>query len=110
LGDGIVVTFVWQTAVSTCRTTFSGSMVGGSLIHELNNLDAGVDDIDAVLFSHRHADHMGWLATDTASGPKLTFGSAEHVLHRISPITCSVAWCPLAALATSPVSIQIQLI
>jgi metal-dependent hydrolase (beta-lactamase superfamily II) len=85
-------------------------MVGGSLIHELNNLDAGVDDIDAVLFSHRHADHMGWLATDTASGPKLTFGSAEHVLHRISPITCSVAWCQLAALATSPVSIQIQLI
>jgi glyoxylase-like metal-dependent hydrolase (beta-lactamase superfamily II) len=53
-------------------------MVGGSLMGELNKLDIGVDDIDAVLFSHLHADHMGWLTTDTASGPQLTFGRAEH--------------------------------
>ena len=55
-----------------------GSMVGGSLIGELNKLDIDVDDIDAVLLSHLHADHVGWLTTDTASGPKLTFGQAEH--------------------------------
>jgi glyoxylase-like metal-dependent hydrolase (beta-lactamase superfamily II) len=55
-----------------------GSMIGGSLISELNKLAIDVDDIDAVLLSHLHADHVGWLITDTASGPELTFGRAAH--------------------------------
>ena len=39
------MTFVRQTAVSACRTY---------------KLDTGVDDIDAELLSHLHADHLGW--------------------------------------------------
>ena len=55
-----------------------GSMIGGKLMGELNKLNIAADDIDAVLLSHLHLDHVGWLTTDTASGPRLTFGLAEH--------------------------------
>jgi glyoxylase-like metal-dependent hydrolase (beta-lactamase superfamily II) len=32
------------------------------------------------VFSHLHADHVGWLVTETSGGPRLTFPRAEHRL------------------------------
>jgi glyoxylase-like metal-dependent hydrolase (beta-lactamase superfamily II) len=47
----------------------------------LARLGLGPADIDmVVVFSHLHADHIGWLATETPSGPRLTFPGAEHHL------------------------------
>lgn len=57
-----------------------GRISGGLLLSNLARLGLGPEDIDLVVFSHLHADHVGWLATDTAGGPRLTFPRAEHRL------------------------------
>jgi glyoxylase-like metal-dependent hydrolase (beta-lactamase superfamily II) len=55
-----------------------GRIVGGALIDNLARCGVGRDDIDMVVFSHLHADHIGWLTTITPDGPELTFRRAEH--------------------------------
>jgi len=57
-----------------------GRITGGLLLSNLARLGLGPADIDLVVFSHLHADHVGWLATDTPGGPRLTFPRAEHRL------------------------------
>jgi glyoxylase-like metal-dependent hydrolase (beta-lactamase superfamily II) len=57
-----------------------GKITGGHLLGNLARLGLGPEDIDMVVFSHLHADHIGWLATETPSGPRLTFPRAEHRL------------------------------
>ena len=57
-----------------------GKISGGQLLGNLAGRGLGPADIDMVVFSHLHADHIGWLATETASGPRLTFPRAEHRL------------------------------
>ncbi len=55
-----------------------GGMSGGSLIESLASCGLTPGDIDTVLISHLHMDHVGWFATDTAAGVELTFGNAEY--------------------------------
>jgi glyoxylase-like metal-dependent hydrolase (beta-lactamase superfamily II) len=57
-----------------------GRITGGLLLSNLARLGLGPEDIDMVVFSHLHADHVGWLATDMPRGPALTFPRAEHLL------------------------------
>lgn len=57
-----------------------GRITGGLLLDNLARLGVGPADIDMVVFSHLHADHVGWLAIDTPDGPRLTFPRAEHCL------------------------------
>ena len=57
-----------------------GRITGGLLLNNLARLGIGPGDIDMVVFSHLHADHVGWLVTDTPDGPQLTFPRAEHRL------------------------------
>ncbi len=51
---------------------------GGRLLASLAALGLEPDDIDAVLYSHLHVDHVGW----TAPGDGLTFPRARHVMAR----------------------------
>jgi glyoxylase-like metal-dependent hydrolase (beta-lactamase superfamily II) len=39
---------------------------GGALLDSLRELDVAPDDIDTVVVSHLHGDHMGWLERDGA--------------------------------------------
>ncbi len=63
-----------------------GQMVGGSLVANLQRLGVRPEEIDAVLFSHLHRDHTGWLIdpasmsdADTSSVAP-TFPNATHYL------------------------------
>lgn len=51
---------------------------GGRLLASLADVGLGPGDIDAVLYSHIHTDHVGWTADARAEGP--TFARARHVM------------------------------
>jgi glyoxylase-like metal-dependent hydrolase (beta-lactamase superfamily II) len=53
---------------------------GGRLLASLAALGLGPSDVDVVVYSHLHADHVGW-TTDRSSGA-LTFERARHVMAR----------------------------
>jgi glyoxylase-like metal-dependent hydrolase (beta-lactamase superfamily II) len=52
---------------------------GGRLLASLHAIGLRPDDIDLVVYSHLHADHVGW-TTDRVRGNSLTFDRARHVL------------------------------
>ncbi|WP_405878409.1 MBL fold metallo-hydrolase [Streptomyces sp. NBC_01136] len=61
---------------------------GGALLHNLAEEGLTADDIDTVVYTHLHLDHVGWTsdvaplpnapATDSPTG--LTFGRARHLM------------------------------
>ncbi len=51
-----------------------------SLLDELAAVDAGVDDIDLVLFTHLHADHVGWNLITDADGVRPRFRNARYLV------------------------------
>ena len=66
------------------------SFRGGELLQSLAAEGLGPDDIDAVVFTHLHHDHVGW-TTDVAPAPNapagrqvsgLTFARARHLADR----------------------------
>ena len=54
---------------------------GGRLVASLAGAGLTPDDIDVVLYSHMHSDHVGWTADQHEA--TLTFGRARHVMHRM---------------------------
>jgi glyoxylase-like metal-dependent hydrolase (beta-lactamase superfamily II) len=63
-------------------TGHPGRMTGGDLLKNLARLGVQPKDVDLVLFTHLHADHVGWLTTETPAGVSLTFPRAEYFLAR----------------------------
>jgi glyoxylase-like metal-dependent hydrolase (beta-lactamase superfamily II) len=59
-----------------------GRVVGGALLDNLRLLGVEPGDVDAVLFSHLHRDHTGWIVDPTSSGGEgtPTFANAHHYL------------------------------
>ncbi|WP_165965853.1 MBL fold metallo-hydrolase [Pseudonocardia dioxanivorans] len=55
----------------------AGGMRGGELLQNLRSLGIGPEDVDLVLLSHLHADHIGWVADDDG---RPTFARADHCL------------------------------
>jgi glyoxylase-like metal-dependent hydrolase (beta-lactamase superfamily II) len=64
----------------------TSTVEGGALVSNLRRLGISPEDIDAVLFSHLHPDHVGWLVDPSSvvagddSGARPTFPNAEHYL------------------------------
>jgi glyoxylase-like metal-dependent hydrolase (beta-lactamase superfamily II) len=60
---------------------FRGDIIGGELIDNLASVGVSPADVDAIVFSHLHVDHVGWLY---APGDESThvFPNARYVLHR----------------------------
>jgi glyoxylase-like metal-dependent hydrolase (beta-lactamase superfamily II) len=56
----------------------AGRISGGALLDNLAALGVLPRDVDAVLLSHLHLDHVGWLATP--AGADLVFDRAEYFL------------------------------
>lgn len=55
----------------------AGVMAGGQLLDSLAAVGLRPDDIDAVLLSHLHADHVGWI-TPHDDTTRATFPNAEY--------------------------------
>jgi glyoxylase-like metal-dependent hydrolase (beta-lactamase superfamily II) len=83
-GTRILVDLGWGLADTVIPSRAPGGpqgrIAGGQLLGNLARLGLGPGDIDMVVFSHLHADHVGWLVTDTPDGPRLTFPRAGHHL------------------------------
>jgi glyoxylase-like metal-dependent hydrolase (beta-lactamase superfamily II) len=58
-------------------TTRDAYMRGGALLRNLRELGVEPADVDAVLLTHLHADHVGWVGDESGSGVP-TFPNAEH--------------------------------
>ncbi len=56
----------------------------GLLPVELPASGTPLDSVDTVLFTHLHADHIGWNVTDDAAGtPRPTFPNARYLVHEL---------------------------
>lgn len=61
-------------------TTRDASMRGGALLENLRTLGVEPGDVDTVLLTHLHADHVGWIGNEAADGVP-TFPKAEYWLN-----------------------------
>lgn len=59
-------------------TPAGASYRGGGLIGNLAAAGVAPGDVDLVVFTHLHRDHVGW----TSTGGALTFANARHFVHR----------------------------
>ena len=54
----------------------------GHLPESLRELGVAPEDIDVVLPTHLHIDHVGWFTTPTPDGPVPTFPRAKYLIQR----------------------------
>jgi glyoxylase-like metal-dependent hydrolase (beta-lactamase superfamily II) len=57
-----------------------GPIVGGRLLQSLATTGLEPRDIDTVLYSHLHLDHIGWTSRVVNGERELTFSRANHLL------------------------------
>jgi glyoxylase-like metal-dependent hydrolase (beta-lactamase superfamily II) len=55
-----------------------GDMIGGKMLSSLRRVGLTPDDIDLVVYSHLHPDHVGWACDNDSGAP--TFPDALHVV------------------------------
>ena len=60
-------------------TSLHAYMRGGMLLQNLHELGVEPGEIDAVLLTHLHADHVGWIGDESAIGAA-TFPNAEYLV------------------------------
>lgn len=73
-------TFLMDTGIGPrSAPAFAWSGTEGSLPSELAAAGADPGEVELVLISHVHDDHLGWNVTDTAAP---TFPNARYVIHR----------------------------
>jgi glyoxylase-like metal-dependent hydrolase (beta-lactamase superfamily II) len=58
---------------------YKGDLIGGELLKSLASVDVSADEIDAILITHLHNDHVGWLTLQDGSR---TFPNARCVVDR----------------------------
>jgi len=56
--------------------------VGGRLLHSLGTVGLKPSDIDMVIYTHLHHDHVGWTSQLAGDGRSLTFANARHLVRR----------------------------
>lgn len=59
-----------------------GSAEGGRFLQSLAQAGIAQDQVDTVVYTHLHADHVGWSSRHTDDGYRLRFPGARHVMHR----------------------------
>jgi glyoxylase-like metal-dependent hydrolase (beta-lactamase superfamily II) len=59
---------------------FVWSGIRGALDEELRTAGVGVDDVDTVVITHVHDDHLGWNVAEGTSDP--LFPNAQYLVHR----------------------------
>jgi glyoxylase-like metal-dependent hydrolase (beta-lactamase superfamily II) len=59
-----------------------GKAEGGRFLESLAKAGVSPDKIDTVVYTHLHADHVGWTSKQAGDGYRLRFPQARHVMHR----------------------------
>ncbi len=59
-----------------------GGMPMGKLPGELEKAGVAPDQIERVLLTHLHLDHIGWCTVDKAGQPETLFKNARHIVQR----------------------------
>ena len=59
-----------------------GSAEGGQFLKSLAEAGVSPDRVRTVVYTHLHADHVGWSSRQTDDGYLLRFPNARHVMHR----------------------------
>jgi glyoxylase-like metal-dependent hydrolase (beta-lactamase superfamily II) len=54
----------------------------GDLLNSLKAIDVAPEDVDFVLPTHLHADHVGWNTRPTENGPVPTFTNARYLFQK----------------------------
>ena len=62
-----------------------GPFVGGRLLQSLATTGLEPRDIDTVLYTHLHLDHIGWTSRVVHGERELTFSRATHLLPGYGP-------------------------
>ena len=57
-----------------------GTMVGGRLLESLKHAGLQPNNIDILVYTHLHQDHVGWTTRQSTDGPTLTFPRARHLV------------------------------
>ncbi|MET7401026.1 MBL fold metallo-hydrolase [Dactylosporangium sp. NPDC005572] len=55
-----------------------GDLIGGQLLDNLASLGVRPDDVDDIVLTHLHLDHIGWI---TGTDGKVTFPNARYHVH-----------------------------
>lgn len=75
-GRTALIDLAWgPTTVAFGDDDTAGGISGGRLLDNLAKLGVRPTDVDVVLFSHLHGDHVGWALTPEGG---LTFANATH--------------------------------
>jgi glyoxylase-like metal-dependent hydrolase (beta-lactamase superfamily II) len=56
---------------------------GGRLLGELEKAKLGPDDINRVIITHLHLDHVGWNTVDRDGQPEVLFKNARYIIQRL---------------------------
>lgn len=59
-----------------------GRASGGRLLESLASAGVSPEQVDAVVYTHMHADHVGWTSVPAEGGHRLRFPNARYVMHR----------------------------
>jgi glyoxylase-like metal-dependent hydrolase (beta-lactamase superfamily II) len=59
-----------------------GSAVGGKFLESLALAGGSPEKVDTLVFTHMHADHVGWASVGGDGDYRLRFPKAQHVMHR----------------------------
>jgi glyoxylase-like metal-dependent hydrolase (beta-lactamase superfamily II) len=58
------------------------SGLSGQLLKELATVGIRTEDVDTVILTHLHPDHVGWTVMTEAARPRITFPRALYIAHR----------------------------
>jgi glyoxylase-like metal-dependent hydrolase (beta-lactamase superfamily II) len=78
---------------SQCKTILVDTGIGpgpvagsggakGQMLADMQAKGVRPDEVDIVVFTHLHPDHVGWNVTGDGGRPKATFAGAKHMIRR----------------------------
>jgi glyoxylase-like metal-dependent hydrolase (beta-lactamase superfamily II) len=76
-------TLLVDTGVGPASSAFARNLGhGGELLQKLGSIGVGVEDVDIVVFTHLHPDHVGWNTIEEGGKRLPTFPKARYIVQK----------------------------